>query len=91
MIVGRSKSQQEIDAQIGRLADEFQKGESSVGIHELERDADRNYEGLGVIWPGDEYLDRRPIPKASGGDEVEKHERSQRRREGENPSKLNWI
>ena len=38
LIVGRSKSQQEIDAQIGRLADEFRKKESSDGIQELERD-----------------------------------------------------
>ena len=63
MIIGRSKYQQEIDAQIDRLADEFRKEERSDGIHELSRDGDRNSEGLRGIWSDDEYLCRHPIPK----------------------------
>ena len=54
MIIGRSRSQQEVDTQIDRLADEFQKTESSDGIHELERDGDRNPEGLGEVFQVEE-------------------------------------
>ena len=67
LIMGRSKSQQEIDTRIGRLDDEFQNGESPDGIHELEREADQNSDGLRRIWPGNEYLDRRHIPQVAGG------------------------
>ena len=44
LVVGRSKSLQEIGTQIDRLADEFQKGKkgSSEEIHDLDRDGDRN-------------------------------------------------
>ena len=65
MIIGRSKSQQEIDTQIDRLADEFQKTESADGSHELERDGDRNPAGLGEVFPEEEKMGR-PIPKVFG-------------------------
>ena len=38
LIMGRSKSQQEIDTRIDRLGDEFRKREISGRIHELERE-----------------------------------------------------
>ena len=37
-LIGRAKSQQGIDDQIGRLDDDFQKNESSGESHELERE-----------------------------------------------------
>ena len=40
----RSKSQQEIDTQIGRSDDEFRKNESSEEIHELGREEYRDAE-----------------------------------------------
>ena len=69
MIVDWSKSQQEIDTQIDRLADEFRKNESSDEIHELERDGGRNSGGSGEMMPGGEYMDHRPIPQVYGQDE----------------------
>ena len=75
MIVGRSEFQQEIVTEVDRLGDEFQKQESSGGVHELERDGGQNSEGLREIWQGGEYLDRHPIPKVAGGDEKEKEAR----------------
>ena len=36
-IIGRAKSQQEMDTQIDRMADEFRKNANSGKIHDLER------------------------------------------------------
>ena len=71
-IVDRPKSQQEMGTQIDRLDDEFPNGAISGGIHELERDGDKNYGRLRGIWPGGEYLGRHPIPKVAEEDEKEK-------------------
>ena len=46
LIIGRSKSQQEIGTQVDRLADDFRKKESSGEIRELGRDGDQNSGGL---------------------------------------------
>ena len=90
LIVDLSISRQEIDAQIDRLDDEFQKKESSGGVHELERDGCQNSAGLREIWPGGEYMDRHPIQKVAGGDEKAKEGRPNRkRREKKKPWKLN--
>ena len=74
LIVGRSKSQQEIDAQIGRLADEFRKKESPAGMHELERDGAKKNEFRGIR--GNMAGGRTSGPPlhaaSSGGDENEK-------------------
>ena len=67
MIIGGSKSQQEIDTQIDRLGDEFLKQESSDGIHELERGGMSKFRDYGGIWTGGEYMDHHPIPKVVGG------------------------
>ena len=48
-IIGRAKSQQEMDTQIDRMADEFRKNESSEEIHELEREGYRDDEELGEM------------------------------------------
>ena len=72
MVIDRSKSQQEIGTRIGRLSDEPRKNESSEDSHELEREGYRNYGELEEMLQGDEYLDRRPIPKVAGVDEKEK-------------------
>ena len=56
MTIGRSKSHQEMDTQMDRLADEFRKNESADETHELERDVGQNSEGgakcfrVGEIW-----------------------------------------
>ena len=44
-IIGRSKSQQEIDTQIGRIADEFQKNESPEESYELGSEEYQNFGG----------------------------------------------
>ena len=67
LIVVRLKPQQGVETQIDRLADEFQKKESSEEIHELERDGDQNSGGSGVMSPDDEYMDHLPIPQVQGG------------------------
>ena len=83
LIIDRSKSQQEVETQIDRLSDEFQKKNKNKKkkkqknarpgeIRELERDVGRNSGGLGEMFQDDEYLDRRPIPKCAGVDEKEK-------------------
>ena len=51
-IIDRTKSQQEIDTQIDRLADEFQKDESSEESHELAREEYQDAEDLGGMLPG---------------------------------------
>ena len=68
LIIGRSQSQQEIDAQIDRLADEFRKKESPAGTHELERDGAKktNSAGLGEIWQEGEHLDHLSTPQVAG-------------------------
>ena len=91
-VVDRSKSQQEIETQIDRLADEFRKKASSDEIHEKERDGDQNYGGLGEIAPDDEYMGRRHIPKVAGDDEKEKMIGPKEEEEKkQNLSKSNWI
>ena len=67
----------------------FERGMSEE-IRELERDADRNSDGLGEIWTDGEYLDHHPIPQVLGGDEKGKEERPIRKEEGDqNIWKLN--
>ena len=58
LIIGRSKSQQEIDTQIDQLAEEFQKTECSGGIPELESDGGQYSEGFGDVFPVSEKLER---------------------------------
>ena len=44
-VIDRSKSQQEIDTQIGRIADEFQKNESPEESYELGSEEYQNFGG----------------------------------------------
>ena len=81
MIVGQSKSQQEIDTQIDRVADEFRKGGSSEEIHELGRDGDRNSGGLGDIRRGGWISGSSPRSASSGGGCEGKEERPKRKEE----------
>ena len=76
--IDRSKSQQEIDTQVDRLAGEFQVKESFEEIHELERDGGGNYGGLREMLPVDQYLDRPPFRKLRG---------KMRRKRGTTPKK----
>ena len=66
MIVGRSKSQQEIDTHIDQLDEEFQKTECSGGIPELDSEGGQYSDGLGDVLPVSEKLDR-PIPNVGAG------------------------
>ena len=47
-----TKSQQETDTQIDRLAGEFQKNESSEGSHELEREGYQDAQELEEMLQG---------------------------------------
>ena len=67
MIICRSKSQQEIDTQIDKLADAFLKEECSGEIPELERDGGQYYEGLGDVLPANAKMDH-PHSKMSDRD-----------------------
>ena len=73
-IIGRSKSHQEIDTQIDRIADEFQKNENSEESYDLQGEGYRNYGGWGVILPHGGNSDHRPIPRLVG-DVEDKEER----------------
>ena len=74
MIIDRSKSQQEIDTQVDRLADDFQKTVSPEGIHELEGWGNINDDGSGEVFQGGEKQDRH-IPQVRGRGGAEKEER----------------
>ena len=81
LIIGRSKSQQEIDTQIDQLAEEFQRAEISEEIQELEREGYQYSERLGDFRQGGK-MDH-PIPQMSDRGEKEKEERPKKKRMGE--------
>ena len=58
-IIGRAKSQQEIDTQIDRLGDEFQTNESSEESHESGREEYQDADELGGMLPRGENRRRR--------------------------------
>ena len=66
LIIGRSKSQQEIDAQIDQSDEVFRQAEGYEEIHELESEGDQYFEGFADVSPLGEKLDP-PIPKCRIG------------------------
>ena len=64
MIIGRSKYQQEIDAQVDQLDEEFQQAEGYGEIPEVDGEWDHYSEGMGDVLPGSDKMDH-PHPKMS--------------------------
>ena len=83
-IIGRSKSQQEIDTQIDQSGEEFQKAECYGGIPELDSEWDQYSEGPGEMLPGwGRGLEIWIAPFQNVGAGRRKEERPKRKRDGE--------
>ena len=90
LIIDRSKSQQEIDAQIDQLDEEFQRAECSEGIPELGSDGDQYSNGLGDVLPAGGKMGR---PHYKMLERCEKAKRNDPKRRGgkkKSPWKLNY-